>query len=381
MESASAASGHTVANGITRWTLADLFSTYRYWALFGSIFILEMGMQGLTSVLPWIMRDHGNSYQSIGLFSISNSSGWAIGAFLAFVAAPRRGRPALVFPIIVLMILTIVILVVPNLWSQPIYLCLYGMAQGSVRGVIVLAAAIFLFAGRPDKIDFGCALTLLSSTMLTGIFGATGLSLLTEADPSGIYVILCFLAFLVAALALLLPLRQPSFEDEPRQRHNPLTPRERSPVTVALILLLAPLLVVAISIALYLLQEQAADAGAATIDALLFSIAAFVIAIAGLIYLAWWIYRIHGELAGAEKSQRLLTPLAALLIAILVPLGLPILLMTLGDLLNDRGRKRRGTKLVSIVWLAIWTLLMPPIAIALIQNAANKSYQADQAAA
>ncbi|CDZ64304.1 hypothetical protein [Neorhizobium galegae] len=107
---------------------------------------------------------------------------------------------------------------------------------------------------------------------------------------------------------------------------------------------------------------------------LLVSILVLGICIAAFIYLAYWVYRIHGEMAGPEPSQRLLTPLAAMFIAILVPLGLPILVMTLGDLLNDRARSRGEGRLVSIAWLAVWSLILPPVAIALIQSAANSSY-------
>jgi hypothetical protein len=85
-------------------------------------------------------------------------------------------------------------------------------------------------------------------------------------------------------------------------------------------------------------------------------------------------YCIHGELAGAAPSQQLLTPLAGMLIAIMVPLGLPILVLTLGDLINDRARDKGQGQLLSIAWLAICSFFIPPIAIAMIQNAANKSY-------
>lgn len=63
-----------------------------------------------------------------------------------------------------------------------------------------------------------------------------------------------------------------------------------------------------------------------------------------------------------------------MLIAILVPLGLPVLLMTLGDLLNERARDRGEANAVSIAWLGIWSFILPPVPIAMIQNAANDSY-------
>jgi hypothetical protein len=48
--------------------------------------------------------------------------------------------------------------------------------------------------------------------------------------------------------------------------------------------------------------------------------------------------------------------------------------MTLGDLLNDRARDRGHGSLISIAWLGIWSFILPPVAIGMIQNAANESY-------
>jgi hypothetical protein len=102
----------------------------------------------------------------------------------------------------------------------------------------------------------------------------------------------------------------------------------------------------------------------------------FSVAVAALVYMAVWVYRIHGELAGAAPSQRLLTPLAAVPVAFLVPLGLSVLLLTLADLLNDRARDIGNRRAISTGWLAVWSVLLPPIAIAMIQSAANGSYDA-----
>ena len=109
------------------------------------------------------------------------------------------------------------------------------------------------------------------------------------------------------------------------------------------------------------------DSGAISLLAVLGIVVLF-----SLIYFAYWIYHIHGELAGTAASQRLLTPLAALLIALFVPMALPILLMTLGDLLNDRARAKGTGRALSITWLMIFCFLLPPVAMSMIQRAANK---------
>ncbi|OWV70456.1 hypothetical protein ATY77_16970 [Rhizobium sp. R634] len=355
------------------WTLADFLDTYRYWALFLASLLAGLGGEGLNTVLPLISRETGSSHQTIAIFYLGSNAGWIIGAFLAFVVASRQGRPALIVPLVVCALVAVSVVAAPSLWASPVFLFLFGLSFGTVRAVFPLAIAIFLVGGRPGKVDFGCALTLMSATILTAAFAPIGTSWLYQGDQGGLPVILGFLACLVIAVILLLPARRLSFDDMPRQRHRPLTPQKRSPLMVAAILTTPLALIILLSL-IYGFQGGDMEASGYFEITLIFALLVLVVAIAAFIYLAYWCYRIHGELAGSAPSQRLLTPLTAMLIAILVPLGLPILLMTLGDLLNDRGRESGQGRLISIAWLALWSFLFPPVAIALVQNAANRSY-------
>ena len=355
------------------WTLADFLSTYRYWGLFLSSLLLAIAGGGLGTMLPLISQSNGSSAQTIGIFYFASTFGWIIGAFLAFVVASHHGRPALIVPIVLCAVIAVSLIPAPVLWGSPVFLFVLGLALGTVRAIYPLAIAIFLVGGRPGKIDFGCALALLSTTILTSAFAPIGASLLYEFDQGGQPVVLSFLACLMLAVVALLPTGQLTFDEPPRPRHKPLAPRRRSPLLIAIILLFPPILVLVTVLGVYLSQANGLDVTYSPVM-LLVSILVLGICIAAFIYLAYWVYRIHGELAGAEPSQRLLTPLAAMFIAILVPLGLPILIMSLGDLLNDRARNRGERPLVSIAWLAIWSLILPPVAIAMIQNAANTSY-------
>jgi len=355
------------------WTLADFLSTYRYWGLFFSSLLLAIAGAGLGTMLPLISQSNGSSAQTIGIFYFASTFGWIIGAFLAFVVASRHGCPALIVPIVLCAVIAVGLIPSPALWGSPVFLFVLGLALGTVRAIYPLAIAIFLVGGRPGKIDFGCALALLSTTILTSAFAPIGASLLYELDQSGLHLVLGFLACLVLAVILLLPAGQLAFDEPPRPRHKPLAPRRRSPLLVAMILLFPPILILVTVLGVYLSQASGFDVTYSPVM-LLVSILVLGICIAAFIYLSYWVYRIHGELAGARPSRRLLTPLAAMFIAILVPLGLPILIMTLGDLLNDRARERGEGRLVSIAWIAVWSLILPPVAIAMIQNAANTSY-------
>lgn len=363
------------------WTLADFLSTYRYWAVFLSSLLIAVGGQGLSTVFPLISQMADSSVQTIGIFYFGSTLGWVVGAFLAFIVAGRHGRSALISPILVCAVVAVAFLPLPALWGSPGFLLFFGLVLGALRAVFPLASAIFLVGGRPGKIDFGCALTLMSTTILISAFAPLGASWLYGLDLGAVPVVSAFLACLLLAVILLVPAGNLAFDDAPRPRHKPLAPRQRSPLLVAVILITPPILILLAAVGIRLFQATDAGVSGSSI-ALLLALLVFAIAVAGFIYLAYWVYRIHGELAGAAPSQRLLTPLAAMLIAILVPLGLPVLVMTLGDLLNERARDRGRGNVVSIAWLGIWSLIVPPVAIAMIQNAANDSYVvgADRAA-
>ncbi|MDE8759519.1 MULTISPECIES: hypothetical protein [Rhizobium] len=367
MENTSAPSSNA------EWTLADFLSTYRYWAVFLSSLLIAVGGQGLSTVFPVIAQMTGSSAQTIGIFYFGSTLGWVVGAFLAFIVAARHGRSALISPILVCAVVAVAVLPAPNLWGSPSFLLFFGLVLGAVRAVFPLASAIFLVGGRPGKIDFGCALTLMSTTILISAFAPVGASWLYELDLGAVPVVSAFLGCLLLAVILLVPAGNLAFDDAPRPRHKPLAPRQRSPLLVAVILITPPILILLAAIGFRLFQANDVGVGDSPI-ALLSVLLVFAIALAAFIYLAYWVYRIHGELAGAAPSQRLLTPLAAVLIAILVPLGLPVLLMTLGDLLNERACDRGEGNAVSIAWLGIWSFILPPVAIAMIQNAANDSY-------
>jgi len=363
--------------GRAEWTLADFLSTYRYWALFLASLLLAFGGQGLTTVFPLISREAGSSFQTVGIFYLGSNAGWVIGAFLAFVVATRHGRPALIAPLVACALVAIAVIPAPALWASPAFLFVFGLLFGTARAVFPLAIAIFLVGGRSGRIDFGCALTLMSTTILTSGLAPVVASWLYQAGQGGVPLTLGFLACLVVAVLLLLPAQPLAFDDAPRQRHRPIAPQKRSPLMVAVILIVPMVLIFLLSLGIYGLQGGDIEAGGTFKFTQLLALAVLVIAIAALIYLAWWCYRIHGELAGAAPSQRLLKPLAAMLIAVFVPLGLPVLLMTLGDLLNDRGGESGKGRLISIAWLAFWSFLLPPVAIALAQNAANRSYDGE----
>ncbi|MFB2604733.1 hypothetical protein ACE04B_22505, partial [Rhizobium phaseoli] len=199
MENTSAPSSNA------EWTLAEFLSTYRYWAVFLSSLLIAVGGQGLSTVFPVIAQMTGSSAQTIGIFYFGSTLGWVVGAFLAFIVAARHGRSALISPILVCAVVAVAVLPAPNLWGSPSFLLFFGLVLGAVRAVFPLASAIFLVGGRPGKIDFGCALTLMSTTILISAFAPVGASWLYELDLGAVPVVSAFLGCLLLAVILLVP--------------------------------------------------------------------------------------------------------------------------------------------------------------------------------
>jgi MFS transporter, DHA1 family, inner membrane transport protein len=354
------------------WTLADFLCSYRFWALFLSSFLVAASQHAFMTMLPLISMNVGSTHQMIGLYYFGSTGGWVIGAFLAFFVASRTVKPALIVPAVVCMAITACLLPMQDLFASPFFLLLLGLANGAVMGVFLLASVIALIGGRPAKIDFACLFTLLSTPTIAGAFAPAVAGQFYAIGGSAL-IVLAFLLCLLCAILLIVPAKNLSFEEAPRHRHAPLAPRRRSPVLVALVLLAAQIVTILSVVCLYGLLLGQVGYGSPIVY--MVSPVIFCLSLLGIIYLAYWVYRIHGELAGAQASPRLADPLNAMLTALFIPLGLPVLLMTLADLLNDRAAVRGQGRFVSIVWLAIWSFFLPPIAIALVQHGANRSYR------
>lgn len=360
--------------GQPQWTLADFLCTYRYWALFLAWLLVAFGTQSFSVIMPAIASTAGISFTHVSLYYSGFGAGWFSAAIVAFVVAGRSGKAALIWPMTICAIVLAAFMLMPSLWGAPLFLLLLGMCMGTVAALFPLATAVFLLGGRPGKIDFAGALVLLSAALLASFIGPIFSSLLLEI-LGAISVIATMLACVIIAILLIVPARHIGFDDAPRQRHQPLAPRRRSPLLVALILLSLPILWLFVGVSIELFEVDLFDANEPSATAALISLIVLIATVTAIIYFLYWVYRIHGELAGAQASQRLVTPLPALFIALLVPLGLPVLIMTLGELLNDRATDKGQKRPLAIGWLAFWAFCVPPIAMAMIQHAANGSYE------
>ncbi|SFB02759.1 hypothetical protein SAMN03159496_01375 [Rhizobium sp. NFR07] len=302
-----------------RWTLADFLSSRPYWALFFASLLMTLGGRGLAGLLPMIADAAGGGYQVADLGYLVVSVCWVFTVCVVFVVAARRPRSALVWPLAACVATALLFLSVPTLMTSGLPL-LFELSYGTAYAVFPLGLAILLSGGRARRTDFGCALVLLAATTLPGYLGQVGASWLF-AYVGAAAVIVAFLVLTFAAMMLLLLGGDLGFDGVPAQRHDPISPRQRSPFVVGVVLASPLILLFLISVGIYLANPGMFSVPEVPAEVYPLSFLLLIVALGACIYLAYWLYRIHGELAGEAPSQRLLTPRVAAPIGILVPLA------------------------------------------------------------
>ncbi len=355
------------------WTLADVLSSFRYWAFVLAVVVGAITLRTLFMVLPLVASKMGATYEQISSFSAGNSLGWVVGGLLSLLFMPRRPKLILALPLAGFALGMVGLLVAPGFWAWGPYLILLGTFIGAFSLLSLVAAVSVLASGRLSRPDMVIAFALPAllvgtmpeflSIMLFGSF--------TE-ETSLEAIAACLLAGAALALIALTAARPFSFDGPARDRHQPMAYRRRSSVLVALIAFLPIIfgVIYALSMLLPIPVPAFMDMGTFVALRVLFGL----IALGTAIYVLHWIYRIHGEIAGQAASRDLLSPLAAVFIWLLVPLGFVLVLVTLGRVLGGRTQDRAQADEPGLSggWLAFWCIVAPPVAMGMIQHAANR---------
>lgn len=327
--------------------------------------------------MPELLRTTGAGYTALNAYFSTFAFSGMLGLAVAFLAVARCAKVALVTVLAVAIVATAPTVLSPQLLLLPAYLELLAVAHGVINALFPIAGAIFLSSGRANRGDFAGALVLLfAAVLVASVIPVTLTSFSTQIwGPSTSAS--CLIAAMGVAIAVLLTCTQLTFDDVPAPRHTPLELRQRSPWLV-LFLTTVPVVVATGLFAGAFAATMSFFGGGRIEDTLTHPMALLAIAfvVLWIAYIAYWLYRIHGELAAAAASPRLLTPRAALLIGLFLPLGMIVILMTLADLLNERAYAQGGKRAIAPPLIGLCSVLLPPVAMALIQNAANKAQPA-----
>lgn len=351
------------------WTAADILSTSRYWGLILGVLLGAMAMRGLYASVPMVLTKTGAGYEAMGFVSSGSLLGWVVGGMLAMLLMPGRSKLALILPVAVFVAVMAGIAAMPVLWTWIPLLFLLGLCSSAFALLSIAAVGSTLLSAGLSRTDFLLVFSL--PLLLIGIVPEIAVIASAWTAAAGYLALLAYGLLACAALALLaLGVGKPHMlaGDAP-VRHKPLTYHRRSPLFIALIGL-APLCFVG----LYRGTHMAALEGehVAVLTLLVLQILAIVVSLVAAVYLLYWLYRIHGEAAGQAPSRQLVSPRAALFIAMLVPLGYFLVIIALGRVLRARTLAQPATTPLSGRWLAFWAILVPPVAMAMLQGAVNR---------
>lgn len=351
------------------WTAADILSTSRYWGLVLGVLLGAMAMRGLYASVPMVLTKTGAGYEAMGFVSSGSMLGWVVGGMVAMLLMPGRAKLALILPVAVFAAVMAGIAALPVLWTWIPLLFLLGVCSSAFALLSIAAVASTLLGARLSKTDFLLVLSL--PLLLLGIVPEIAVMASVWTAAAGYLSPLAYGLLACAALALLvLGVGKPhTLAGDAPVRHKPLTYHHRSPLLIALIGL-APLCFAGLYQGTYMAVMRGEHVEALTL--LVLQILAILVSLLAAVYLLYWLYRIHGEAAGQAPSRQLLSPRAALFIAWLVPLGYFLVIIALGRVLRERTLAQPATAPLSGRWLAFWAIVVPPVAMAMLQGAVNR---------
>jgi hypothetical protein len=337
----------------TAWTLADQLSSYRLWGLVAAWVCAVLSMQLLRSNVLKDAMDVMSRFemaQVVGLFP-------PLGMVLGLVLGLLLVRGAVVRWLLPLLLLSAVLWpLAVGLWMEPSLLALgVTLFAGQLLTFTLMVVVLAVVAGgRGGTVTFASVLVVILALKSVLEMLAPGLGLYLEGRwPHWASPGLGLLAVL-----WLLPLLRPAagtwFNAAPPARHMPLQPQHRHPWAMAL---WVGLLWLGALVQLMVLWYRWPA---------LFGHLSLLCALVGWVGLLRWNYRLHGEMAFVAPSPELLTPRAAAWASFLLPLSSLLLPLQLATVLNQSQRGR-----ISMGWLVCWCLLLPPVALALVQRALN----------
>jgi len=374
-----------------RWTAADFFSTYRYWALFIAFFLIEW-----TSASFWpcvqIALHAKNSESGFGAvqialvyksFFVAQNLGWVIGSLLA-LATLRRGAWLALTTLIILFTagMAAVFLSLCAEDSRAVALTLsadfHGLTLGALKAAFIIMAAGSLISGHPRKTGFAFAFCLLLAPAVLGrMLGPLSGGALAGwmREIGGMPALACgALAILpIGVLLILIPARRLAFDDGPRLRH---APQNHPPAPVqAWIPAAIGFVTLAALAGIFILSDpyRLGDGWRSERTGLVFlTLFLLFLLLAGLVCIVFWFYRIHKQLAALIPSQSLLTPAAAVVFVLLAPLGMAMALLMLRDALDEYTAESNLPSTPISAWFVVWVLFFFPVAMGMIQHKANR---------
>lgn len=318
---------HSMGLASSKWTCADLLSSYRFWGIciFFCLLSANYSLSSTYSYYFW-QKTLDVDAKTIGLIVSFKQFGFLLGIILSWFLYRLTPRYALYSVALLLLCGTLCIWLV-NDASQIICLVAGMLMIGASQGAITILIPAFL-AGAVGSISvfaivFGLLL-FIKTLVTTYSFSVTYL-----IDQENLSIT----SFIISVIALLLivPMKKFIFSEPPAKRKSSSqSPQPAQPVVTGLLALIVPF------------------------------------------YAIYWFVRIHRELHFFTPSPRLMTAQGAGWLSFLVPLGSAALCMMLSDEICSRLAAKGKETGIKTGWVLFWSLLILPVGIAILQEKANQ---------
>lgn len=349
------------------WTFADQASTYRFWALIFAGVIVALGAAAMRAHLTWLSQSNyafnrGENSLLVSCWIVGNLLGVLIGLLLT------QSKSARAYCLVPLVAGALALGVATLGTTYGVGLPYVAFFCGQVA-MMALAVAVppAIAGGSLGRASFGYAFALLSLLEMAGntYAGIGTLILVKEYGGKSAAIAACVMMLLAAAL--LAPIDRKLFDSQPKPRHRPLPPVTRNALAVGFIGALPGLGLVALA------GMLSASGPTRSLNLPVLPVAVCAVLLLGsLVYSTYWFYRIHGEVASRFPSPQLFTPRGALWMYLLVPLGGPLLLLTLGRTLREAAAQAGTSVQRSSAWFNVWSIFLPPVAMGMVQQQLNE---------
>ncbi|WP_411751393.1 hypothetical protein [Serratia sp. (in: enterobacteria)] len=316
----------------TKWTWADLQSSYRFWGLifYFVFFASSQYILNINSAL-YLKQYTDLSYSLIGIAFSAQQAGFVLGFILAWMASRMKTYYLLyLFSALYLLGISLLCFSAENTVCLIVGEVMIGLALGAI--LLTIPAFIGGAVGTTEVfvLAFGLMVTLkwlnnISTAPLSGWLWDRDMLL---DNPSYFFAVLA--TPMIIGTLLLLPIKPRLFNIAPPVRLvAPITPKYREP---------------AITFLLYFVP----------------------------FYNIYWLVKVHAEIRNYTQSATLLTPRGAGWSAFAASIVTPAIFSTLNDnlraIIESHGQTARYK-----TWLIIlFAFLLPPVSAALIQSQMNE---------
>ncbi|OQV32008.1 hypothetical protein [Serratia marcescens] len=346
------------------WSFTNLANTYRFWALLATTVFAALGLTLCRQYLFW--SDPPSPFLS-GFSDMAWGKGSLFGIPLGLLLARCKTLSGM------LAVLTICIALNAGLLfsdGKDQFRAFVGWINQTIMISLCLAIPALLAGWAKDRIAVAGAMAIIiSCQFFNEILSAIHIIFTDLLGITPFHLGAAGLIALITSILISLPVGNRKLESIPHSYYTPLPPKRRHAALAVLVTAL-PWLATCVILSLLAFGDSLSLEWRR-----IWLLVAFAVFLIGLVFIAYWFYRIHGEAASLMPSTEFITPKAALWIYLLVPLSMQVLLLNLSTILPSPGEgSPAASRWLKASYMAC-VILFPPAAIGIVQSRLNREIE------